>query len=437
MASNTYVALATQTLSSGAASVTLSSIPQGYTDLVLVMRVGASSSGQGLTYQLNGDTSSNYSVTAIRGNGTAASSFRQSNNSEVIVSNFAEPPTSGFATYIVNFQNYSNTTTNKTSISRGSAGGSGVDALVGLWLSTAAINSILIKISGGTMSTGSTFTLYGIAAAPVPNTGTAKATGGTISYDQFGYVYHTFTSNGTFTPSVPLTAEVLLVAGGGGAGENTNSGGGGAGGLLYLSNQSLLATGYSATVGAGGAGGSGGVNAEQGYNGSNSTLGALTAAIGGGGGAGGNLYQAGSSGGSGGGGSGAGGSSGITGAGGSGTSGQGNSGATGVGGVSGSRNGGGGGGAGGAGGVGTRTNGGIGSSLYSAWGAITNTGQNVSGICYYAGGGAGNGDTAGTGGLGGGGTAATASGTANTGGGGAAYRGAGGSGLIIVKYYGL
>jgi hypothetical protein len=53
--------------------------------------------------------------------------------------------------------------------------------------------------------------LYGIKAQVTP--GTAKATGGTITYDQSGNVIHTFTSSGTFTPSEALSCDYLVVAG--------------------------------------------------------------------------------------------------------------------------------------------------------------------------------------------------------------------------------
>jgi hypothetical protein len=101
------------------------------------------------------------------------------------------------------------------------------------------------------------------------------------------------------------------------------------------------------------------------------------------------------------------------------------------------------------------SHGGDGTSAYSAWGAATSTGENVSGTYYYAGGGGGaseNNVSAGIneGGLGGGGngsnsyssTHATAA-VANTGSGGGAgqyYGGtqsnpsAGADGIVIVRY---
>lgn len=162
----TYDKIASTTVSGTSTnSVTLSSITGAYTDLVLIINAGATATSCGLTYQLNGDSSSLYSVTALRGNGSAASSFRQTGADRVVVSNFSEPPTTGGGVYIINFQNYSNTTTFKTSISRGNSAGFGVDAFTGLYRSTSAITSVTILIAGGNYNSGSTFNLYGIKAA--------------------------------------------------------------------------------------------------------------------------------------------------------------------------------------------------------------------------------------------------------------------------------
>jgi hypothetical protein len=64
--------------------------------------------------------------------------------------------------------NYSNTTTYKTALNRSNQAAGGVDATVGLWRSTAAIDTIRFYANtNGSQNflTGSTFTLYGIAAA--------------------------------------------------------------------------------------------------------------------------------------------------------------------------------------------------------------------------------------------------------------------------------
>lgn len=427
MATNTYTALATQTLGTAASSVTFSSIPAIYTDLVIVI-AGTSSTSAEIYCQFNGDTGSNYSRTFIYGDGASAVSGRNSSGTAFSV---------GFrgtnqAVARVNIMNYANTTTYKTVLARSDASDIVTVAEAALWRSTAAINSINLYSGSGTFSVGSTFTIYGISAQPVA---TAKATGGTITYAADGYIYHTFTSNGTFTPTSNLTADVLCVAGGA-AGGNSYGGGGGAGGVIYFASQSLTSgTGSTVVIGGGGSGTAGGTN--RGSNGNNSTFASLTAAVGGGGGGSESTSSTGANGGSGGGGSRTvygGGSSTQTGTGA--TAYYGNAG----GGVGSSNTCAGGGGAGAAGTAGPGTvggNGGNGTSDFSSWGLATTTGQNVSGTVYYAGGGAGNGTGgAGAAGYGGGsGTYAVAA-SANTGGGGMDGNSSGGSGIVIVRYLG-
>jgi hypothetical protein len=70
----------------------------------------------------------------------------------------------GGSVSILNFQNYSNSTTYKSVLTRVNNSGFTM-AWVNLWRSTAAITSITIYPYSGTFSSGSTFTLYGISAA--------------------------------------------------------------------------------------------------------------------------------------------------------------------------------------------------------------------------------------------------------------------------------
>jgi len=437
MPTNTYVALATQTLGSTVSSVTFSSIPQGYTDLVLVATASRGITGSGaadFNMTFNGDTGTNYSVTLLYEANSTRSTNRANLNWMGAVGD------NNLLQSAVNIMSYSNTITYKTAIGRwGSPTDSQVRASVGVWRSTAAITSLTITPTNN-IAAGSTLTLYGIKAQVTP--GTAKATGGTISYDNFGNVYHTFTSGGTFTPTQSLTADILTIAGGGGGGGEFG-GGGGAGGLLYTSGASLTAVGYTVTVGAGGAG----TISSQAGNGTSSIFSSYTAIGGGSGGGNSNTYAART------GGSGGGGSRGGSGA--AGTSGQGFAGGTANGGETGA-------GGGGAGAVGVNSvssgvgsAGGAGSNAYSAFAVATSTGVSN----YYAGGGGGAGyagisGAGGAGGIGGGGNgggtnssiAAGAPGSANTGGGGGGgsyiggvgnYTGGnGGSGLVIIRYAG-
>jgi len=170
-AGSTYTKIATTTVSgSSTNSITFSSISNGYTDLVLICSVQNSAAGSALGMQVgNGsvDTASNYSVTELYGDGSSASSYRLSNITYTLNTvNIAIPTTSAFMPFIINCQNYSNTTTYKTFLTRSGAAGQGVEAIVNLWRSTSAINVITLLLTGAQyFNAGSTFTLYGIAAA--------------------------------------------------------------------------------------------------------------------------------------------------------------------------------------------------------------------------------------------------------------------------------
>jgi hypothetical protein len=65
---------------------------------------------------------------------------------------------------IVNLQNYSNSTTYKTIISRSNNAANGLDLFASMWRSTSSIDSIKIYPASGNMASGSTFNLYGILA---------------------------------------------------------------------------------------------------------------------------------------------------------------------------------------------------------------------------------------------------------------------------------
>jgi hypothetical protein len=169
-AGNTYESIATQTLGSAAASVTFSSIPGTYTDLVLIIAsLNNTATNTSFQFQVgNGsiDTGSNYSATEIYGTGTVAGSDRASNDT----AGYLNGPGIGTSTnipntYVMNFMNYSNTTTYKTILLKGGSAEQNTVAVVNLWRSTSAINTIKIFQSVNNMATGSTFSLYGIKAA--------------------------------------------------------------------------------------------------------------------------------------------------------------------------------------------------------------------------------------------------------------------------------
>jgi hypothetical protein len=313
MANNTYVALDKKTIEIAAAYIEFTNIPATYSDLVIVANGNTDSATTTRLYVGNGSINTgttDYSWTVLSGTGSAANSYRESSVAFTQNERYANWDATNNANTIIHLQNYSSTTTYKNWLSRGNNAAAGVDAIVGVWRNTPAIDTVRIACtnSGRTFSVGATFSLYGIRAeglTPAP-----KATGGVISSDST-YMYHTFVSTGNFTPSQSLTCDYFIVAGGGGAGATTgggwSGGGGGGGGYRTFSSVSFASgTAYTATIGGGGAGGSG--SGGTGSVGTNTTLigGAISTATSGGGGGGtskenGNTQTNGTAGGSGGG----------------------------------------------------------------------------------------------------------------------------------------
>ena len=162
---STYTPIATYTAPSAQTSYTFSSIPSTYTDLVLVLSTATDAGGDPVV-QFNSDTGSNYSNTYLSGTGSAANSNRTTSQSYARTGYYGGGPSVvGKSTTVVSFQNYSNATTYKTFLSRANNADAGTDAIVGLWRSTSAISSIKFFYTGANIVTGSTLTLYGIAAA--------------------------------------------------------------------------------------------------------------------------------------------------------------------------------------------------------------------------------------------------------------------------------
>jgi virulence-associated protein VapD len=164
----TYEPIATTTLSSGATTITFSSISGSYTDIRLVIAVaGFSNTTGGVALRFNSDTGSNYSQTRLIGNGTAASSSRRTSVSDIEFFNnniFTPYP----VLLIADLMSYSGST-NKSVLLEASTDQNGSGSVfrhVGLWRNTAAITAIEARnTSGYNFNSGTTATLYGILKA--------------------------------------------------------------------------------------------------------------------------------------------------------------------------------------------------------------------------------------------------------------------------------
>ena len=165
----TYTLISSNVLSSSAASVTFSSIPSTYTDLVLrcSTRDSADTPNTEIYIRLNGDTATNYSSTHLWGDGSTASSLRRSNTTGgyVVPNEPATYTTNTFANsefYIPSYgvsQNKPISGFGAPETNATAASPLGVAAT--LWRNTAAITSITMY-SANNFIVGSSFYLYGI-----------------------------------------------------------------------------------------------------------------------------------------------------------------------------------------------------------------------------------------------------------------------------------
>ena len=167
---NTYTLIQAQTLASSAASVTFSSIPATYTDLVLRVssRTDAVTANDNLQVTFNSDSATNYSMTRLTGTGSAASSLNASNQTFARVGwtdgNTATASTFGsMEVYIPSYLVSQNKPFSSFAVSEQNATAANMDAIADLWRNTAAITSLnIISNNSGNLLTGSSFYLYGI-----------------------------------------------------------------------------------------------------------------------------------------------------------------------------------------------------------------------------------------------------------------------------------
>jgi hypothetical protein len=162
----TYEHISTQTLSVATADIFFNSIPQTYTDLVLVM-TGGCTVNAGVGHRLNSNNTTSYGVTFFEGNGTTATTNRTISDTYMRVGWVATWSTTLVNSLVSHFQDYSNSTTFKnvtTQINDFTNGAVGISTAC--FRNTSAITSINIMTSSGTTYlVGSTFSLYGIKAA--------------------------------------------------------------------------------------------------------------------------------------------------------------------------------------------------------------------------------------------------------------------------------
>jgi hypothetical protein len=170
----TYTLISSNVLSSSAASVTFSSIPATYTDLVMRLSLrcdpGYSTDVVPFGVRFNSDSATNYSNTALIGfgSGTASSRDSNANNGTVYYSmNGTNTTANTFGSIEIYIPSYT-VSQNKPFSAIGAQENNNATAYMAahaeLWRNTAAITSTTLTPNSGNFLTGSSFYLYGISS---------------------------------------------------------------------------------------------------------------------------------------------------------------------------------------------------------------------------------------------------------------------------------
>lgn len=150
--------------------ITFSSIPSTYTHLQVRGIANAANVASTINVRLNGDGASNYTRHRLLGDGSSASAVGQTSQVQIpFLSNSGLPTLSNsYGAFVLDILDYTNASKYKTIriLSGADNNGSGsIDFTSGLWLNTAAVTSVTLRINTSTFSTPTQFALYGIKGA--------------------------------------------------------------------------------------------------------------------------------------------------------------------------------------------------------------------------------------------------------------------------------
>lgn len=166
---NTMTLIASSTVGAGgAATISFSSIPSTYTDLVLKCSLRGTSAvvTDYIYFSYNGSTTS-FTARFLEGSGSAAGSYTSparmaggENGSTSTASSF-----SNLDIYIPNYAGSTNKSASIDSVSENNATAAYMELVASLWSNTSAINQVTLTPAAGTFVQYSTAYLYGVKNA--------------------------------------------------------------------------------------------------------------------------------------------------------------------------------------------------------------------------------------------------------------------------------
>jgi hypothetical protein len=163
----TLIATATTTSGGPTASITFSSIPATYTDLLVVASIKSTTTNSSFyvhnTYVLYNNNSSNYTRRQLNGDGSTVVSFSGSDRiiGFVPTSDSTANTFGSLQLYVPNYAGSTNKSYSVETVTENNATTARQTITAGVWANTSAINELKIECDGG-FATNSTMSIYGI-----------------------------------------------------------------------------------------------------------------------------------------------------------------------------------------------------------------------------------------------------------------------------------
>lgn len=166
MANETMTLIATQTVGAGGtALLTFSSIPQTFTDLMLICSVRNEANSPEVNIYFNG-ANSNLTSRQLYGNGSSAASnnlgAQLNTYGGAVPSAYTANTFSSTQIYVPNYTSANYKSVSIDAVLENNSTSTYLSIVAGLWSSTAAITSLSYLVGGGDIAENSTFSLYGI-----------------------------------------------------------------------------------------------------------------------------------------------------------------------------------------------------------------------------------------------------------------------------------
>jgi hypothetical protein len=165
-AGGSYESIATATGTGSSGTITFSGIPSTYKHLQIRM-IANDGAENNISLRFNSSTSG-YSNHTLTGDGSSALASGSAGTNRMSNVGWTSPTTNAMSGTIVDIIDYASTTKNKTVrsfVGRDNNSGntdSFVRLMSGLWENTSAVTSIELLDAGGSFTTNSVFSLYGI-----------------------------------------------------------------------------------------------------------------------------------------------------------------------------------------------------------------------------------------------------------------------------------